>query len=232
MDKAIDKGNLIDFFAVLLPGMVGVILTFLINLPSLDIDIGKDVMSSIIVLLVLLLSSYIAGLLLIELAVVFQKLFPSIFDYYREAIKKDALKDEKTVLFEFLVFKTPFPCLKDNPPWQLKPILDLVEQKEMEFENKEFWLLTHNFMDQIERKKAYCMMNRSLVMVPFAFMIVQAFIVHLVKIGTCPVCWQKIMLLSVGLLLYVRARRQAVIFYHEVNRIYECALKKYLIRDK
>ena len=232
MDKAIDKGNLIDFFAVLLPGMVGVILTFLINLPSLNIDIGKDVMSSIIVLLVLLLSSYIAGLLLMELAVIFQKLFPSFFDYYREAIKKDALKDEKTVLFEFLVFRASFPCSKVNPPQHLKTILEQVEQKEMEYENKEFWLLTHNFSDQIERKKAYSMMNRSLVMVPFAFMIFQAYLVHLVKIGTYPVCWQKIMLLSVGLLLYLRARRQAVVFYHEVNRIYECALRKYLTRDK
>ena len=240
MDKAIDKGNLIDFFAVLLPGMVIVILGVATNLPNSffindadnKISIGKDVMSSIAVLLIFTISSYLAGLLLMEVSVILQKIFPSFFDYYRVAIKKDALKDEGADLFEFMVFRVPYSCSETNPPLHLAPIQKKIEQRIEDYDKKESWLMTHGYGDTIERKKAYSMMNRSMATLPIVYIIIQAFIAEFSNKGRWPNCWVIFLIIIVGVILYYRARRQALVFYHEVNSIYECALDKYLEKDK
>lgn len=78
MDNALNKGNLIDFFAVLLPGMVLMILSAGMNFSYFSISIEKDIATSITVLIVFVICSYIAGLLLLELAVILQKSFPCI----------------------------------------------------------------------------------------------------------------------------------------------------------
>lgn len=234
MDKAIDKGNLIDFFAVLLPGMVSLILFIVTNLPNDNINVDKDVMSNIIGLLLFLICSYITGLLLMEFSVILQRLFPSFFDYYRGAIKKDALRNDGVGIFECLSFHFQFPGFREKVyiPKDKNLLKNKINQMLREYDKKEFWLLTNGYADFVERKKAYCMMNRSMAAVPIAYLIAQTFMVHFIKVGNWPACWQMILLVFAGLFFYHRARRQAILIYHEVNILYECAHKKYIEEKK
>ena len=219
MDKAIDKGNLIDFFAVLVPGMFSVIFCCAMNLNEISSIMLKNSLSSLTAFITaFIIGSYISGLLLMEIAVIFQTLFPSLFDYYREAIKKDVLKGKNAYLLELWKFKYVF--IDDLVSKDI--IIEKIEQQEKIYENKEFWLLTHNYAELVERKKAYSMMNRSLAMAPIACMFVQAFFIYVINQGvTWPVWWKLVLICLVEAVFYHRARRQANLHYHEVNKIYE-----------
>jgi hypothetical protein len=220
MDKAIDKGNLIDFFAVLMPGMFSVILCCLLNMSSISFSIVEDTMSNLaLLILIFIIGSYIAGLLLMELAVILQRLFPSGFDYYREAVKKETLSGKGAYLLEILMYKYLFT----NDLVSKDIIIAKIEKQIKDYEKREFWLLTHNYAELVERKKAYSMMNRSLAMAPITCLLVQSFIIYIIKKGECPPCWQLILVFAVEIIFYYRARRQAKLLYHEVNMIYECA---------
>lgn len=225
MDNALNKGNLIDFFAVLLPGMVLMILSAGMNFSYVSISIEKDIATSITVLIVFVICSYIAGLLLLELAVILQKSFPPVFDYYTEAIRKD----EGIDFFKF--YKIKVPLFQDNRSSQQKSKKTKSRRKfeiaQNKYEKKEYWMLTHQFSDQVERRKAYSMMNRSLAAVPIAYILFQAFTVEIAGIGVWPARWQVAAIFITGLFFYHRARRQALIIYREVNQIFKYAFNEY-----
>ena len=219
MEKAIDKGNYIDIFSALLPGISGVILFIVMNLDFIDLTkltVDVDITTGVAVLIIYIIGSYLVGLLLMELAVLLQNYIPIIFDYYTGAIKKEIQKS----------------CSCGNTEEEKANLQKQIEKEKSEFEKKEYWLIAHNYGDLVERKKAYSMMNRSLVTVPIAYILFQAFMIYFFKIGTWPTCSQWLLLFLVWILFYCRARRQARVLYHEVSMIYDSALEKFKMQNK
>lgn len=163
MEKTIEKGNLIDLFGCLIPGMLMMLLIWFMVPDSRDFQTDGTIVSGLSILLVFVLASYAAGLVLMECAVILQELFGKVFDYFTNAKNSLYLKSgDKNPIFD--------DCNDINE------IQKLTKKNENEpaaaYNHMEYWLITHGYNEYVERKRAYYLMNRSIVVIPLLFLII------------------------------------------------------------
>ncbi len=181
MDKTIEKGNLIDLFGCLLPGMFMLLyVLFMVPVARTMFVTEKDsILSGISTLAIFVLASYAAGLVLMEWAAFLQGICPCVFNYYGSAInlfKKELNNEDLGLLAKYNFIKTNiiqyyiFPEDKDREKIHNK-FPNRIDYNRV-YNHMEYWLITHGYHDYVERKKAYCMMARSMVQIPLVFLLI------------------------------------------------------------
>lgn len=225
MDKTLEKGNLIDMFACLIPGMFMVFFVwFMIPATSNMIKADNTVVANLSALVFFIVISYAAGLILMEWSVFFQRC--PVFDYFGNARKiLYNGQGEKKYIFQF---EEDCKELKEKTK---------IDNAENAFNHIEFWLITNGYNDYVERKKAYFLMARSLVQIPILFLIVYIFMLIYMAIfkgngaqiitvqeGTSQVVltlewiwWKWIAAAALDILAYIRASRLARLTVWELS---------------
>lgn len=233
MEKTIEKGNLIDLFGCLIPGMLMILMTWFMIPETRVFETDGSIIAGLSILLVFVLTGYLAGLVLMECAVILQTLCPKKFDYFANAQKCLYQKEEGSCR----IFRDATDRKKIN-------LLTGEKKCSRAYNYMEFWLITNGYNEYVERKKAYFLMNRSIVVIPLLFLFINPvlyFCVLRYRLGNqaLTVCqwlwsgrtflgctwWKWFVLSGFFALFFHRAERQARLSVWEISMTYMKAVK-------
>lgn len=256
MDKMIEKGNLIDFFGILLPGMICLIVFYFMNPDVFVFNAGNTLISSLTIAVVFLLISYTMGLVQSESSVLLQTHFPRAFDYTQRAaecffmISKNDSRCPSRIDFKWRIFRDEPIFHSSSDVAELKMLIKSDYSDPCDAcEHIKFWLITHGFNDYVERKTAYNMLNRSLTVIPIMYVVINPFIYIFIQRPTdktltfgkwfldgsifcgSPI-WKYLFLILFFIIMYVRTYRLARIHIWEFGMTYLEARKTKITDDK
>ena len=244
MDKMIEKGNLIDFFGILMPGMICLIVFYCMNPNVFVFSTGNTLISGLTIAVVFLIVSYTLGLIQSEFSVFLQTHFPRAFNFTQRAAECFFMTSKigsgcpSLVDFKWRIFRDDPIFHSSSDVNELKMLIksDYTDPCEA-CDHIKFWLITHGFNSYVERKAAYNMMNRSLTVIPIIYVIINPFIYIFIQRPTdktltfnkwfldgssfcgSPV-WKYLLLILFFIIIYVRTYRLARIHIWEFGMTY------------